>query len=139
MANAQRRNPTYFYLLPVDLHGWLLLFKLTRCLPSIIGFVRAGAMGATIIGTAFIFAAFLMVLAIGKDYVSFGGTRITSAPFLWDRSCYRRHYCVLGQYRFKLNNQIYDVKVGAPGERVTLSTFQPLCNDFGPGAIEFGR
>ncbi|MGC2743944.1 MAG: chromate transporter [Candidatus Angelobacter sp.] len=46
-----------------------------------LGFVRAGFVGATIVGTAFILPSFLMVLAIGKAYVSFGGTSIISALF----------------------------------------------------------
>src|SRR5215469_7843156 len=46
-----------------------------------LGFVRAGFVGATIVGTAFILPSFLMVLAIGKAYVAFGGTRIISALF----------------------------------------------------------
>jgi chromate transporter len=46
-----------------------------------LGFVRAGFVGATIIGAAFILPSFLMVLAIGKAYVTFGGTRIISALF----------------------------------------------------------
>jgi chromate transporter len=46
-----------------------------------LGFVRAGFMGATLVGAAFILPSFLMVLAIGKAYVSFGGTRIISALF----------------------------------------------------------
>lgn len=46
-----------------------------------LGFVRAGFFGATIVGAAFILPSFLMVLAIGKAYVSFGGTRIISALF----------------------------------------------------------
>lgn len=46
-----------------------------------LGFVRAGFIGATLIGTVFILPSFLMVLAIGKAYVSFGGTRIISALF----------------------------------------------------------
>src|SRR5215469_11166116 len=46
-----------------------------------LGFVRAGLFGATIIGAAFILPSFLMVLAIGKAYVSFGGTRIIAALF----------------------------------------------------------
>lgn len=46
-----------------------------------LGFVRAGLFGATIVGAAFILPSFLMVLAIGKAYVSFGGTRIISALF----------------------------------------------------------
>ena len=46
-----------------------------------LGFVRAGFVGATIVGVAFILPSFLMVLAIGKAYVSFGGTRIISALF----------------------------------------------------------
>jgi chromate transporter len=46
-----------------------------------LGFVRAGFAGATIIGAAFILPSFLMVLAIGKAYVAFGGTRIIAALF----------------------------------------------------------
>jgi chromate transporter len=46
-----------------------------------LGFVRAGFVGATIVGAAFILPSFLMVLAIGKAYVAFGGTRIISALF----------------------------------------------------------
>src|SRR5712675_1040384 len=46
-----------------------------------LGFVRAGLVGATVVGAAFILPSFLMVLAIGKAYVSFGGTRIISALF----------------------------------------------------------
>ncbi len=46
-----------------------------------LGFVRAGVLGATVVGAAFILPSFLMVIAIGKAYVSFGGTRIISALF----------------------------------------------------------
>jgi chromate transporter len=46
-----------------------------------LGYVRAGIPGATLIGTVFILPSFLMVLAIGKVYVTFGGTRIISALF----------------------------------------------------------
>jgi chromate transporter len=46
-----------------------------------LGFVRAGFVGATIVGAAFILPSFLMVLAIGKAYVAFGGTRTISALF----------------------------------------------------------
>lgn len=46
-----------------------------------LGFVRAGFLGATIVGVAFILPSFLMVLAIGKAYVWFGGTRIIAALF----------------------------------------------------------
>src|SRR5579859_3673036 len=46
-----------------------------------LGFVRAGVLGATIIGAVFILPSFLMVLAIGKAYVTFGGTRIIAALF----------------------------------------------------------
>jgi chromate transporter len=46
-----------------------------------LGFVRAGFVGATIVGAAFILPSFLMVLAIGKAYVSFGGTKVISALF----------------------------------------------------------
>lgn len=46
-----------------------------------LGFVRAGFLGATIVGAAFILPSFLMVLAIGKAYVLFGGTHLISALF----------------------------------------------------------
>lgn len=46
-----------------------------------LGFVRAGILGATIVGATFILPSFLMVLAIGKAYVSFGGTRLIAALF----------------------------------------------------------
>jgi chromate transporter len=46
-----------------------------------LGFVRAGILGATVVGIAFILPSFLMVLAIGKAYVAFGGTRLISALF----------------------------------------------------------
>ena len=46
-----------------------------------LGFVRAGFAGATIVGLTFILPSFLMVLAIGKAYVTFGGTRLISALF----------------------------------------------------------
>lgn len=46
-----------------------------------LGFVRAGFLGATLVGAAFILPSFLMVLAIGKAYVAFGGTRIIAALF----------------------------------------------------------
>src|SRR5215471_1510209 len=46
-----------------------------------LGFVRAGFVGATIVGAAFILPSFLMVLAIGKAYVTYGGTRIIAALF----------------------------------------------------------
>src|SRR5215467_3942536 len=46
-----------------------------------LGYVRAGLWGATVVGLAFIVPSFLMVLAIGKAYVSFGGTRIIAALF----------------------------------------------------------
>jgi chromate transporter len=46
-----------------------------------LGFVRAGFLGATIVGVAFILPSFLMVLAIGKAYVLFGGTKVIAALF----------------------------------------------------------
>src|SRR5215475_3652936 len=46
-----------------------------------LGFVRSGILGATIVGTAFILPSFLMVLAIGKAYLAFGGTRVISSLF----------------------------------------------------------
>jgi chromate transporter len=46
-----------------------------------LGFVRAGFLGATIVGVAFILPSFLMVLAIGKAYVLFGGTKLIAALF----------------------------------------------------------
>jgi chromate transporter len=46
-----------------------------------LGFVRAGFTGATIVAVAFILPSFVMVLAISKAYVSFGGTRFIAALF----------------------------------------------------------
>jgi chromate transporter len=46
-----------------------------------LGYVRAGITGATIVGAAFILPSFLMVIGIGKAYVTFGGTRVISALF----------------------------------------------------------
>src|SRR5262249_38677438 len=46
-----------------------------------LGFVRAGLAGATMVAAAFILPSFLMVVAIGKAYVSFGGTRVIAALF----------------------------------------------------------
>jgi chromate transporter len=79
----------------VDERGWItqedylkgLAFSqlapgpLAAQLAMYLGFVRAGFFGATLIGVVFILPSFLMVLAIGKAYVSLGGTRIISALF----------------------------------------------------------
>jgi chromate transporter len=46
-----------------------------------LGSVRAGLLGATVVGVAFILPSFLMVVAIGEAYVHFGGTRIIAALF----------------------------------------------------------
>ena len=46
-----------------------------------LGLIRAGFIGATIVGVAFILPSFLMVLVIGKAYASFNGTRIIAALF----------------------------------------------------------
>src|SRR4051812_4179844 len=46
-----------------------------------LGFVRAGFAGATIVAVAFILPSLLMVLAISKAYISFGGTRFIAALF----------------------------------------------------------
>lgn len=46
-----------------------------------LGYVRAGFLGATLIGLVFILPSFLMVAAIGKAYVVLGGTRIIAALF----------------------------------------------------------
>ena len=46
-----------------------------------LGYVRAGFAGATVTGVAFVLPSFLMVLAIGRAYVAFGGTRIIAALF----------------------------------------------------------
>ncbi len=46
-----------------------------------LGFVRAGFIGATIVAAAFILPSFLMVVVIGKAYVSFGGTVLIAALF----------------------------------------------------------
>jgi chromate transporter len=79
----------------VDERGWItqedylkgLAFSqlapgpLAAQLAMYLGFVRAGFFGATLIAVVFILPSFLMVLAIGKAYVSLGGTRIISALF----------------------------------------------------------
>src|SRR4029077_9114749 len=41
-----------------------------------LGFVRAGFIGATTVAVAFIAPSFLMVVAIGKAYLAFGGTKV---------------------------------------------------------------
>jgi chromate transporter len=46
-----------------------------------LGFVRAGLLGATVVGVAFLLRSFLMVVAIGEAYVHFGGTHIIAALF----------------------------------------------------------
>ena len=46
-----------------------------------LGFIRAGFTGATIVAVAFILPSFVMILAISKAYVSFGGTRFIAALF----------------------------------------------------------
>jgi chromate transporter len=46
-----------------------------------LGFVRAGLWGATVVGVAFVFPSFLMVIAIGEAYVHLGGTHIIAALF----------------------------------------------------------
>jgi chromate transporter len=46
-----------------------------------LGFVRGGFLGATIVAAAFILPSFLMVVVIGKAYVSLGGTRLIAALF----------------------------------------------------------
>jgi len=46
-----------------------------------LGFVRAGFIGATTVAVAFIAPSFLMVIAIGKAYLAFGGTKVISALF----------------------------------------------------------
>src|SRR5690242_12224101 len=46
-----------------------------------LGYVRAGFLGATVVGAAFILPSFLMVIGIGAAYVHFGGTRVIAALF----------------------------------------------------------
>jgi chromate transporter len=46
-----------------------------------LGFVRAGFVGATIVGVAFILPSFLMVAVIGWAYVAFGGTSVIASLF----------------------------------------------------------
>jgi chromate transporter len=46
-----------------------------------LGYVRAGFTGATIVAVSFILPSFVMVLAISKAYVSFGGTPFIAALF----------------------------------------------------------
>ena len=40
-----------------------------------LGYLRAGVLGATLVGVAFILPSFLMVLALSAAYVRFGGRR----------------------------------------------------------------
>src|SRR5579872_1482999 len=46
-----------------------------------LGYVRAGVLGATAVGIAFIFPSFLMVLALSAAYVRFGGLAWMQAMF----------------------------------------------------------
>src|SRR5690349_6924171 len=46
-----------------------------------LGYVRAGFMGATLVGIAFIFPSFLMVLAVAAAYVRFGGVPWMQSAF----------------------------------------------------------
>src|SRR5947209_6826544 len=46
-----------------------------------LGLVRAGWLGATVVGLAFTLPSFLMVAAIGEAYIHFGGTKIIAALF----------------------------------------------------------
>src|SRR5712692_2218703 len=46
-----------------------------------LGFLRAGFLGATAVGVAFILPSFLMVAAIGWAYVHFGGMPVIAASF----------------------------------------------------------
>src|SRR5215471_4956715 len=46
-----------------------------------LGFVRAGFLGATLVGVAFILPSFLMVAAIGWAYVAFGGMPVIASLF----------------------------------------------------------
>src|SRR5437016_5721414 len=46
-----------------------------------LGFVRARFLGATMVGAAFILPSFLMVLAIGKAYISLSATHVITALF----------------------------------------------------------
>ena len=55
-----------------------------------IGFVHHGVRGATLVGIAFVLPSFLMVLGIGKAYVSYGGLPWMQAVF------YGVGACVLG-------------------------------------------
>jgi chromate transporter len=79
----------------VDERGWIsqedylngLAFSqlapgpLAAQLAMYLGFVRAGIWGATLVGTVFILPSFLMVIAIGRAYIAFGGTRLIAALF----------------------------------------------------------
>src|SRR5687768_6985265 len=46
-----------------------------------IGYFRAGVIGATLVGLAFVLPSFLMVLALGACYVAFGGMSWMQALF----------------------------------------------------------
>jgi chromate transporter len=79
----------------VEERGWISAedFKLSLALAQLapgplaaqtaigLGYVRAGVLGATLVGLAFILPSFLMVVAIGAAYVRFGGLRWMQALF----------------------------------------------------------
>lgn len=79
----------------VEERGWISPedFKLSLALAQLapgplaaqtaigIGYVRAGVLGATLVGLAFILPSFLMVVALGAAYVRFGGLRWMQALF----------------------------------------------------------
>jgi chromate transporter len=46
-----------------------------------LGYVRAGLLGATVVGVTFILPSFFMVAAIGEAYIRLGGTHIIAALF----------------------------------------------------------
>src|SRR5215472_7109129 len=46
-----------------------------------LGYLRAGVVGATLVGIAFVLPSFLMVLALSAAYVRFGGLRWMQAIF----------------------------------------------------------
>src|SRR2546425_2004542 len=46
-----------------------------------LGYLRAGVLGATLVGVAFVLPSFLMVLALSAAYVRFGGLRWMQGMF----------------------------------------------------------
>ena len=73
----------------IDEHTFNLSIALAQIMPGplaaqtamAIGYFRAGVIGATLVGLAFVLPSFLMVLGLGAGYVAFGGMPWMRAMF----------------------------------------------------------